>query len=133
MEQRNIRFRAWDKHAQRMLRLDAPSIISIHQWPTEASNYSYYDGKIEHHHADIELMQSTGITDKRGVEIFEHDIIKLYSSDKLGVAVYWDEHIAGFGFKNQSMAEHLNFRKLSSLDYEVIGNLHQHPELLQAA
>lgn len=74
--------------------------------------------------------QYTGLKDKNGKEIWEDDIIFLYESDKKGVRVMWDEDIAGFGFKGQDMATHLNFRKLSSRNYIVIGNLYENPELL---
>jgi len=81
----------------------------------------------------VVLMQYTGLKDKEGKEIYEGDIVKLYPSDKSGVQILWDEYIAGFGFGNQTMADHLNFRKLATINYEVIGNIYENRELLEAA
>jgi hypothetical protein len=79
----------------------------------------------------FEVMQYTGLKDKNGKEIYEGDVIKLYPSDKSGVQILWDEHTAGFGFGNQTMADHLNFRKLAAINYEVIGNIYENPELME--
>jgi hypothetical protein len=128
---REIKFRAWKPERKRM---------------SEAFNLKDLDGEdggeiytgdmsfIQiNHNPTVILMQYTGLKDKHGKEIYEGDIVKLYPSDKSGVQILWDEHIAGFGFGNQTMADHLNFRKLATISYEVIGNVYENPELLEKA
>ena len=85
--------------------------------------------------SDFILMQSTGLLDKNGKEIFEGDIVKYES----GCYTYTEEvaykkNFAGFGVRDANtdiiltfwvLAENVD---LSSL--EVIGNIYQNPELL---
>lgn len=85
--------------------------------------------------SDFILMQSTGLKDKNGSEIFEGDIVK-YKSDCYTYTeeVAYNKNFAGFGVRDANtdiiltfwvLAENID---LSSL--EVIGNIYQNPELL---
>jgi len=75
------------------------------------------------------LMQYTGLHDKNGIEIYEGDIVCIWKENKV---IEWDEHVAGFSWKNCQMKEYLMFRKLIAKDAEVIGNIYENPELLEA-
>ena len=116
-----------------------------------------YDDKSTHHvifPEDLELMQFVGLKDKNGKEIFEGDIVRLVhresetggyfeDSNEKGI-VYFD---ANWGVKfncrdfTQRTAEthwrgegyHWsdNAMKRDYHDIEVIGNIHQNPELLK--
>lgn len=95
--------------------------------------------------SDIELMQSTGLTDKNGKEIFEGDIVK--SGDVLEtieeVKLRW-ENVDAFNCWSWSFATHFMRNKDyggeekyerergqdMTVDCEVIGNRFENPELL---
>lgn len=81
---------------------------------------------------EIELMQSTGLKDKNGKEIFEEDILD-YSGRK--VIVKWHGSYAGFIYR---FVDELNKRSaewyplyLAYLKCEIIGNAYENPELLE--
>ena len=82
--------------------------------------------------------QYTGLTDNNDNMIFEGDIVKVRITQtedkktyedckyKIGVIVY-NENFALFTCKNNFM----NFINWAFNDYEVIGNIHDNPELLE--
>nr|DAQ16042.1 MAG TPA: YopX protein [Caudoviricetes sp.] len=80
---------------------------------------------------EIELMQSTGLFDKNGQEIFEGDI--LGSKDGLlnGIIEYRED----LGMWTNSLIRYNNFERLCNVasDRKIIGNVYETPELLEAA
>lgn len=72
---------------------------------------------------DVELMQFTGLTDKNDVEVFEGDIVKIFTDgeeDIIEVTFTVDRDLNGWEITPQDIEDGL----------EVIGSIHQHPELL---
>ena len=89
--------------------------------------------------------QYTGHTDKNGVMIFKGDIVKstAYSATTIGVIVWIDE-ISSFGvrrvnapnptaWENSSILRFAAIGKTDEFAAEVIGNIYDNPELLNAA
>ena len=86
------KFRAWDKR-QNVMRdvavlhfTKSGKVNSIEYWKTPSELKSYYV-------RNIELMQSTGLKDKNGVEIFEGDIVLADGVKKIVTAMNIQEGI----------------------------------------
>ena len=73
-------------------------------------------------------MQSTGLLDKNGQEIFEGDIVHAYSEDArlIGAIEYFDN---AYCIKTKNGV--YNSLWINAEYYEVIGNIYENPELVE--
>lgn len=80
---------------------------------------------------DLALMQSTGLTDKNGKEIFEGDIIDSTDGFLTGVV----EFRVSLGMFVSDLLEYNNFERLCNVasSRKIIGNIWEHPELAEVS
>lgn len=109
--------------------------------------YDFDKGKMQMHEVDRETIgQFTGLTDKNGKKIFEGDILEYTSYTGTGIkevkraVVFWDEHRWSYKviYNNRWTAQWNNngytcdvYKEVVAKYGEVIGNIHDNPELLE--
>lgn len=85
---------------------------------------------------NIDLMQSTGLKDKNGKEIFEGDILAFKTDDEvINVKIFWDEKHDLFMFRSEKYNEEEPLAELveaNTYPFEIIGNVYENKELLDA-
>lgn len=126
------KFRVWDKQIKKMAK-----VLNI-DFENEIVQSVYLDSDhqclIQANFDDVELMQSTGLFDKNGVEIFEGDIVIDKIGDPLPMVVKWDD--AGFRTFGKYNGENYVGYVGHTDRYEnntctVIGNIYENKELLK--
>lgn len=121
-----LKFRAWLKKEQKM-----DNEIDHISW-LEDELYCIGDGITYMVSAeDLELMQSTGLVDRDGKIIFEGDIVKM-SKDVYSEPTYYEvvRHYGG-AYRLESK-QHGCELWLRHTDCEVVGNVYENKELLDA-
>ena len=124
------RFRAWDKEFKEMVQVDA--LV----FDEQIIKATYKNGNVvKEDLKNYVLMQSTGLTDKNGKEIFEGDILKVTNLASWLEVVSFNEKKAMFVSKETKReVEETPLYDLFNTDIfevEIIGNIHTNPELLE--
>ena len=130
------KFRAWDIHGQKMFTNDELIIWNSNVYANDSKKLScnYLKGwSIDEEY----LMQSTGLFDENGVEIFEGDIIaievddteapinaKIFQNSKIGMLMF---HV----FEDNEDVPMVELLEDNSVAFAVIGNIYENPELLE--
>lgn len=117
------KFRAWDKFEKEMLEVHGINYDADGVWTKEVFDEEDTGDFI--HFSDIELLQSTGLLDKNGTEIFEGDIIK-NERNEIGY-ITWAS--GSFNYCDGMTNFHL-FSIGSGQTFEVLGNIYENPHLL---
>lgn len=138
---REIKFRAWDKYHEEMVRVDAIALerncFSTKSYIYGSQPHFYDEHNDLHLLEECELMQYTGLKDNNGKEIYEGDIVEAeycidgcldYVEDEYGV-IQWDEEECGFNliFKDELAPSPVS----DYVSFEVVGNIYENPELLE--
>lgn len=91
-------------------------------------------GKMQTYEVDRETVgQYTGLKDKYGKRIFEGDIVLglfHYELAAKGVVTFRDGAF-GLRWNRGKVREFSAFTSICNVDYKVIGNIHENPELLE--
>lgn len=130
---REIKFRAWDKINKILTKTFGLSDLhyttaddGIHFGEAFAC-FPFYDLR------DFVLMQFTGLHDKNGKEIYEGDILRREFEvfEVMWCEAGYDSVLAFHAIgKNKASSNHY-YGGWNGNDMEVIGNIHENPELLR--
>lgn len=124
------RYRAWDNVKKEMFKdtfaiTESGQVVVVEQESIASSpDYVFVDHLV--------IMQSTGIKDKNGKEIFEEDILD-YNGRK--ALVRWHGSYASFIYRFVDELQNRNVEwkplYLAYMKCEIIGNIYENPELLE--
>lgn len=123
---RKIKFRAWDKENEKMMK-----VSSLH---LENKEISVKENGTFHLFRMQDLMQYTGLKDKNGKEIYEGDIVLI----KLDETSTWHKTVVGFK-KGAFIANlidkedyvYIFHHGFTGDDFEIIGNVYENKNLLE--
>ena len=124
------KFRAWTEEGKAMY-------YDVYPFKNDTLLLSYDEIAFDEVPAsDFILMQSTGLKDKSGKEIFEGDIVKYKSGcNTYTEEVAYDKNFAGFGVRDANTDIIFTFWELAEdidlISLEVVGNIYENPELLK--
>ena len=126
------RYRAWDIKFKKMVQVDA---LVFEEQIIKAT---YKNGNVvKDDLKNYVLMQSTGLTDKNGKEIFEGDIIaievedvetpinaQVFQNRKIGILMF---HV----FEDNEDVPMVELLEDDSVAFAIIGNIYENPELAE--
>jgi len=123
------KFRAWDKHEQKMFASDELIIWNNNVYANDSKKLScnhLIGWTIDEEY----LMQATGLFDKKGAEIFEGDILK---SNKYITSVFYERGAYCVKFcRTTNTTVTMNVISfIEKYKTKVIANIYENPELLE--
>lgn len=145
-----IKFRAWDKRRKEMWKV---ATLHIEDEYADLFKTNIYEKPFDNPWAkfeDLILMQSTGFKDNNDTEVFEGDVINIHwfyaDFDPVELGAFENEEYAervivkkefgNFGFwweEGDTWVDLATLAMSARLDeesFEILGNIHENPELL---
>lgn len=152
------RFRAWDKTLKTMYEADDIMYIDFEEKEICVKTL-FFERASRYDFDDIVLMQSTGLTDKDGKEIYEGDVLKFNDEwEEYCYEGYVDGSSYGVNYVEigteptafifcktkypdsslfyYANEEHLTFQEIITdvdFEFEIIGNIYTNPELVDVS
>lgn len=132
---KNIKFRAWDSQTKRFIQDDVDvenrENHDLGNYALDPSGVLYFfqsdeGGMSVFEKKNAEIMQSTGLKDKNGKEIYEGDILK-----KAGI-VSWNDVEVRWSCVDIEWNDNREWHDMLYLTtpLEIIGNIYENPELI---
>ena len=121
---REIKFRAWDERGEDSYgqAVTPKYIYDIQNTYDDENGYSFEEVLAT---PKLILEQFTGLHDKNGKEIYEGDI-----PDGYGAVFFSNEYLGYFAKSNEFECEYKPIYDIPII--EIIGNIHENPELLES-
>lgn len=125
-----FKFRVWDKQNEcyaysnnsdvDMLYIETDGVLTYGIWNEDYEDMFYTP------ESEVVIEQCTGIKDRNGELIYENDLIKI--DDDVAV-INWSDYYARFML--ESSEDIFDFERSYAEECEVIGNIHENPDLLE--
>ncbi|EGP4927242.1 hypothetical protein VD173_001710 [Enterococcus faecium] len=124
------RYRAWDKKTETIQEIESIS-FKEKKLVIDQKSVAWFNSDYIRNFDEVELMQSTGLRDKNGVEMFEGDIVKTLEIDS-GVTfstIKFEEGAFCIDYKN--LGTEFEFLYFADSHLEVVGNIWENSGLLE--
>ncbi|WP_340114193.1 YopX family protein [Maribellus mangrovi] len=139
MALRKFRFRAWDSLRNAMDYDFTTTETNGDKYFVDIQNGELTVGDIDEHndYYELVLMQFTGLPDKKGVEIWESDIVKIpehYDGDMLIPEVFCEVMFEDGMFCAKGNGQYdwysIDEVQIDNYEIEVVGNIYETPNIL---
>lgn len=125
---REIKFRAWDSQENTMFYNEDILNIQFAENFIRIENEKYaFNSFLD----EVMLMQYTGLKDKDGIEVYEGDIIVCNNKYKSIVSYKNGSFVKSYRNGNIYLLYDSNIEDEILINYEVIGNIYENPDLLE--
>lgn len=123
-----FKFRVWDNDKRKYDENKLDYFICCYEGVVYESHASVFDDLTESKKGHYTLEQCTGLKDKNGRLIYEGDIVK---DDEGFIDLVKYDEVCGMFKIEFTKADISDFERDMSWELEVIGNIHENPELVE--
>lgn len=127
--QDRLKIRVWDKRKNKYIKDFVFNFINKSPYIT----VEYFDNEYSYIHTfeenEIIIEQCIGLKDKNSKLIYENDFIQAENGNIY--LIEWCQEKLGFVARTNSPDDVLESLDISSCKWEVVGNIHENPDLLE--